>query len=522
MMEVGGFAPGIPFERLNTKNYGDWCQKARAYLRGRGLWNVTENPLDEEPSEEDLKLDEKAHSALILSIENSQLPHVQGMDTAHELWQALRSVYVRDTAGTRIQLTRVLYNTKLSPHGSVEQHLQKLLALFAELQSINVTLDDESKVYIILSSLDASYDSLIQSLESMPRRDLTVRYVSGRLLEEETRRQRRREVKPRQDFLSQTTTATSSQAAEGEEKVFVVRRCYRCNDPGHMLRNCPHPAKEAAGSNVKRRQHPRGSKNANARFVVAVAAETGRGSSQGWVVDSGATQHLITSVNMIERRTQLIKQHVVLADGGQRNINACGSMFMQCLNAEINVFCVEGLEHNLLSVPCLTENGFNVTFERDSCQIMKEGKVLASAHRKNRLYVLEGTADGCSTGGVQAQSATMPLHKNCAHLWHRRMGHINWKYVKKMESLSKGCQLKSCSRYLDCRACKMAKVHSCSYSRSLRVSTQPFQLVHTDLCGPMVTSSLGGARYVLTIIDDKTTYCWAYLLKTKSETAGVF
>lgn len=43
------------------------------------------------------------------------------------------------------------------------------------------------------------------------------------------------------------------------------------------------------------------------------------------------------------------------------------------------------------------------------------------------------------------------------------------------------------------------------------------QLVHTDICGPMKTQSLGGSIYFLTFIDDFSRNIWIYFLKQKSE-----
>ena len=43
------------------------------------------------------------------------------------------------------------------------------------------------------------------------------------------------------------------------------------------------------------------------------------------------------------------------------------------------------------------------------------------------------------------------------------------------------------------------------------------ELVHSDVCGPMSTPSLGGSRYFLTFIDDKTRFVWVYFLKSKDE-----
>jgi len=48
-----------------------------------------------------------------------------------------------------------------------------------------------------------------------------------------------------------------------------------------------------------------------------------------------------------------------------------------------------------------------------------------------------------------------------------------------------------------------------------------FELVHCDIEGPYRVSSLCGAHYFLTIIDDVSRVVWLYLMKEKSK-AGYF
>jgi len=47
-------------------------------------------------------------------------------------------------------------------------------------------------------------------------------------------------------------------------------------------------------------------------------------------------------------------------------------------------------------------------------------------------------------------------------------------------------------------------------------------LVHSDLCGPMSVSSVGGAKYFLTFIDDHSRKIYIYFLKNKSEVLEKF
>ena len=48
-------------------------------------------------------------------------------------------------------------------------------------------------------------------------------------------------------------------------------------------------------------------------------------------------------------------------------------------------------------------------------------------------------------------------------------------------------------------------------------STRKLQLVHSDICGPMQTQSIGGAKYFVTFIDDYSRCCAVYFMKYKSE-----
>ena len=48
-------------------------------------------------------------------------------------------------------------------------------------------------------------------------------------------------------------------------------------------------------------------------------------------------------------------------------------------------------------------------------------------------------------------------------------------------------------------------------------ASEILELVHTDVCGPMQTTTPSGNRYFMTMIDDHSKYTKVYLLKNKSE-----
>ena len=52
--------------------------------------------------------------------------------------------------------------------------------------------------------------------------------------------------------------------------------------------------------------------------------------------------------------------------------------------------------------------------------------------------------------------------------------------------------------------------------------TYKLQLVHSDMCSPMQTQSIGGTKYFVMFIDDWTLCCAVYFMKHKSEVLDKF
>ena len=87
-------------------------------------------------------------------------------------------------------------------------------------------------------------------------------------------------------------------------------------------------------------------------------------------------------------------------------------------------------------------------------------------------------------------------------LWHKRLSHISEKGLnfldkKKLLSNFQSAKLEKCEH---CMAGKQNRVFFKSYPSSRK--TELFELVHSDLCGPMKTKKLGGVLYFVIFIDD--------------------
>lgn len=95
---------------------------------------------------------------------------------------------------------------------------------------------------------------------------------------------------------------------------------------------------------------------------------------------------------------------------------------------------------------------------------------------------------------------------------------------KAMETLShSGCLPELCfSDFIFCEHCMYWKQTCTSRNVSFEKERQPLELIHSDICGPMLTRSLGGSQYFVTFIDDATCKVWVYTIKSKDHKFSYF
>ena len=60
------------------------------------------------------------------------------------------------------------------------------------------------------------------------------------------------------------------------------------------------------------------------------------------------------------------------------------------------------------------------------------------------------------------------------------------------------------------------------FNTSVHTTKGTLDYVHADLWGPSRKPSLGGSRYMLTIIDDYSRKVWPYFLKHKDDIFAAF
>ncbi|KAI3769842.1 hypothetical protein L6452_00956 [Arctium lappa] len=186
-----------------------------------------------------------------------------------------------------------------------------------------------------------------------------------------------------------------------------------------------------------------------------------------------------------------------------------------------NVSYVEGLGHNLFSIGQFCDKDLEVNFKAKSCSVRnEEGEELLVGTRESDLYTI-------NLSDVQTDKQVCLLSKASMQqswLWHRRLSHLNFRYINNMvsEKLVKGLPELRYEREHLCAACEKGKMKRAPHKPKPEPSTNALlELLHMDLCGPMRTQSLGGKKYILVIVDDYSRYTWVKFLRSKDETPDV-
>ena len=110
-------------------------------------------------------------------------------------------------------------------------------------------------------------------------------------------------------------------------------------------------------------------------------------------------------------------------------------------------------------------------------------------------------------------------------LWYLRYGHLGVDNLKKLakDKLVEDFDYSFTQEISICEPCLKGKHKRNQFPpHSERMTSEPLELIHSDVCGKLSTKSLGGAEYFVTLTDDKTRYVWVYVIKKKIDVFRVF
>ncbi|GKA49403.1 putative ribonuclease H-like domain-containing protein [Tanacetum coccineum] len=170
----------------------------------------------------------------------------------------------------------------------------------------------------------------------------------------------------------------------------------------------------------------------------------------------------------------------------------------------------------------------SVLFTKTEClvlspdfKLLDESQVLLKVPRQNNMYSFD-LKNVVPSGGLTCLFAKAIIDES--NLWHRRLGHINFKTMNKhvRGNLMRGLPSKLFENDQTCVACQKGKQHKASCkTKTVSSICKPLQLLHTDLFGPISMKSINKKSYCLVVTDDFSRFSWVFFLATKDETPEI-
>ena len=253
--------------------------------------------------------------------------------------------------------------------------------------------------------------------------------------------------------------------------------------------------------------------------------------SQSWIIDSGSTNHICSSFQMLSSSRELADGECLMVVGNGVDVStiAVGAVRLEFGNKFLvlnNVYCIPRFRRNLISVSKLYEQLFTVSFDNNQIVISRNGLNICHANNENELYIVRPNKRTLLNTELFRVEHPKPKKKKIldnddTYLWHLRLGHISLDRINRLvkDGPLKELKVGNLPVYESCLDGKMTKR---SFLAMGFRAKEPLELVHSDVYGPLNVQAGGGYEYFITFIDDYSRYEYVYLMQRKSETFGKF
>ncbi|MCH79609.1 retrovirus-related Pol polyprotein from transposon TNT 1-94 [Trifolium medium] len=250
-------------------------------------------------------------------------------------------------------------------------------------------------------------------------------------------------------------------------------------------------------------------------------------SQDNWIIDSGASDHICSSITYFASYHEIDPVQVKMANGSISYAKIAGTVQFSRDFYLHDVLLVTDFTFNLISVSKLSDpSKYIVLFDGVYCYIQEKMslKMIGSGELLNGLYYLKTSfktnpiIKPATT--IQANTNHIPTHttSNCSipsqAIWHFRFGHLS---NKRLLNMKHDFPIVNIDHGSICDICHLAKHRKLSFNSSVNKATKCGELLHFDIWGPDSTPSIHNHKYFLTVVDDFSRFTWIILFKSKSE-----
>ncbi|GKA87395.1 putative RNA-directed DNA polymerase [Tanacetum coccineum] len=526
---------------LNGSNYHVWKGKMEDLLYVKDYYLPvfsTEKPENKTDAEWTI-LHRQVCGYIRQWVDDNVLNHICEETHARTLWNKLEQLYARKTGNNKLFLIKQMMRLKYTDGSPVTDHLNVFQGIINQLAGMGIKFEDEIQGLWLLGTLPDTWETFRTSLSnSAPDGVITMELAKGSILNEEMRRKSQGSSSHSDVLVTERQGRSKSRGpsnrgnhrSSSSKGKFADVECYHCHKKGHTMKFCRQLKKENKKKNYnnQKNKHKKDDDGDDSTEVNTTTDEFFVCSDydmvnlahddSSWILDSGATCHVATRKEYFSSYTPGDFGVVRMGNTGLSRIAGIGDI---CLKFDTgmelvlhNVKHVPDMRLNIISTGLLDEDGYHNSSGNGLWKVTLGSLIVARGKRESKLYMTHPKISKSIVNAIDNDDMT--------ELWHKRLGHMS---EKGMSILSKknvlsgvhDINLKKCSHCLAGKQTRRA-----FKSRPSFRTENILDLVHSDVCGPMKTKTLGGCSYFVTFIDDHSRKVWVYTLKTKDQVLDVF
>jgi hypothetical protein len=218
--------------------------------------------------------------------------------------------------------------------------------------------------------------------------------------------------------------------------------------------------------------------------------------------------------SMFSSYSPITNENIILGDNSKEKVIGLGKVAITLDHSISNVLHVDSLSYNLLSVSQLCEMDYNYLVMDKGVEVFRreDSSIVFTGRLKDKLYLVDFSKSKTKIETYLVAKSSM------GWLWHRRLAHVGMRNLTKLLKENHILRLTNVQFEKDriCSACQARKQVGVPHPpKSIMTTTQPLELIHMDLFGPVAYLSFGGNKYGLVIIDDYSCFTWVFFVYDK-------
>lgn len=538
---------------LNGENYHTWRNDIKVLLMDRGCYSFID---DSEPpyKPEEMSRREiqdynqrkaRCYSTIYYSLEPEYRLLINSAADGPSAWKILKDTFEQVSRARVIYLMDSFFSIRPAEGESISIFCARLKTAVSRLADAGHPLKEIYQAFQAIRYLPKDFQGIVQNIYRWEDSKFTFDNVEKELIIEESRlAQLKRDSGDvieaqgaygssvssyNRDVKSDSKCRDHSKSSKSvcrkprydkrikNPKSKQIGPCFRCNEFGHLISNCP--AKNSS-SLIENRlegnlatfhfhcdlEDPTTVFDQESFVIETVACQTEVQDKRSWVIDTGATGHFCNNRELFLDFKPINANISLAVNDAESKIMGIGTVlftvYIKGQKRDIylhNCMYSPNLRRNLLSGSIIEKNGCHFLGSSGKLTVYTpNGKKLFYGKRQGGLYFVKpvyyrkvekpslnvNVTDVKTRGSVnESKSETKSDSiKEDADLWHKRYGHINLDYIVKTskdDAVQGLPNLKSSD--FSCVSCKVAKNKRVSYNPiGLIRSKKPLELLHMD------------------------------------------